>query len=322
MQVIGIFFSLFEGFFLGVEHFFCNFAAMRKQAKYYQVAGLTFGVQFGEGLELEGKLQAYEPFETGLAEEPLFLLSFERVEDGLQVVDWKKLISSDESGSMVEIYVDSDNGYHYVDRLISKPDMWLCIDFTREMRGAHCRFCGDASFQLYALNNALMLMFALCSAPKDALLFHSSVVIFEGKGYMFLGKSGTGKSTHSKLWLNYIAGSELLNDDNPVVRIINGKPWVFGSPWSGKTPCYQNKSVPVGGFVRLWQAPVNEIKRLDILQAYAALLPTVSSMRWEAWCADPINATLNRLIQAVPVFSLRNRPEEAAALMSFNALTH
>ena len=59
---------------------------MRKQAKYYQVAGLTFGVEFGEGLELEGKLQAYEPFETALAEEPLFLLSFERVEDGLQVV--------------------------------------------------------------------------------------------------------------------------------------------------------------------------------------------------------------------------------------------
>ncbi|MBO7418280.1 MAG: hypothetical protein J6U14_05040 [Bacteroidaceae bacterium] len=294
---------------------------MGKNAKYYQVAGLTFGVEFGDGLELDSKLQAYEPFETAMADELLFMIPFEKAMDKLQVADWKKLISSDESGSMVEIYVDEDNCYHYVDWQLNNPDKWLCVDLTREMLEAHCRVCGDASFQLYAFNNALMLMFALCSASKDALLFHSSVVMLEGRGYMFLGKSGTGKSTHSRLWLKYIAGSELLNDDNPVVRIIDGKPWVFGSPWSGKTPCYQNKSVPVGGIVRLWQAPVNEIKRLGVVQSYAALLPTVSSMRWEQWCADYVNATLNKLIQTVPVFSLKNRPEEAAALMSFNALT-
>jgi hypothetical protein len=169
------------------------------------------------------------------------------------------------------------------------------------------------------LNNALMLLFALSSSSHDTLLFHSSVIKYNGKGYMFLGKSGTGKSTHSQLWLKYIEGSELLNDDNPAVRLIEGEPWVFGSPWSGKTPCYKNEQVPVGGFLRLWQAPVNEIARLSTLQAYAALLPTISNMRWEKRCADAVNATINKVISKVPVFSLKNRPEEAAARMSFNA---
>ena len=57
-----------------------------------------------------------------------------------------------------------------------------------------------------------------------------------------------------------------------------------------------------------------------MLQAYAALLPTISNMRWEKRCADAINATINKVIQQVPVFSLKNRPEEAAARLSFNAL--
>ena len=67
---------------------------------------------------------------------------------------------------------------------------------------------------LFGVNNALMVMYALATANKQTALFHSSVVSFQDKAYMFLGKSGTGKSTHSRLWLKYIEGTELINDDN------------------------------------------------------------------------------------------------------------
>lgn len=295
---------------------------MKQQTKYYKVAGLAFGVEVGDGIELEGRLGAYEPFEVEKPEDLLFLMPIEISNGNMPLEEgWRKAINSEAEGFVEQLYADDKNGYHYVVKLDRKPGMWVCVDFNRDMTEAGCRVCGDEAFQLLALNNALMLMFALCGASHDVLLFHSSVIMHQGKGYMFLGKSGTGKSTHSQLWMKYIGGCELLNDDNPAVRVIDGRPWVFGTPWSGKTPCYKNKQVPVGGIVRLWQAPVNEIQRLGTLQAYAALLPTVSSMRWESWCADYVNATLNSLIQAVPVFSLKNRPEEAAARMSFNALT-
>ena len=294
---------------------------MEMKMKYYKVAGLTFCVQMDERLELEGRLKAYEPFETEPTENLLFTLPVLPDEDANpHTSGWELIVNSEEGGYLTELYMDDAGRYHYLSCFDWKPGMWFCVDYNRDMKDAFCRVHGDADFQLQALNNALMLMYALCSATKNTMLFHSSVVMHRGKGYMFLGKSGTGKSTHSQLWLKYIPDCELLNDDNPVVKIINGKPWVFGSPWSGKTPCYKNMEVPVGGIVRLWQAPVNEIKRLGILQAYAALLPTVSSMRWEQWCADSISASLNELIKTVPIFSLKNRPEETAARMSYKAL--
>ena len=72
----------------------------------------------------------------------------------------------------------------------------------------------------FAIDNALMVMFALATADKDTLLFHAAVVSHEGRGYMFLGPSGTGKSTHARLWLQHIEGTELVNDDNPIVKVI------------------------------------------------------------------------------------------------------
>ncbi len=80
---------------------------------------------------------------------------------------------------------------------------------------------------------------------------------------MFLGPSGTGKSTHASLWLENVEGTELVNDDNPVVRILDdGSIKVYGSPWSGKTPCYLNVNYPLGGIVNLIQASHNKISRL------------------------------------------------------------
>ena len=62
-----------------------------------------------------------------------------------------------------------------------------------------------------------------------------------------MGKSGTGKSTHSRLWLENVPGATLLNDDNPIVRLTLVGAIVYGSPWSGKTPCYKNESAPLAG---------------------------------------------------------------------------
>ena len=72
-----------------------------------------------------------------------------------------------------------------------------------------------------------MLMYALATAGNDTLLLHAVVLSCEGKGYLFLGPSETGKSTHARLWLKHIEGTELVNDDHPVVRngVVNGSPW-------------------------------------------------------------------------------------------------
>ena len=174
----------------------------------------------------------------------------------------------------------------------------------------------------FVVNNYLMLLYAFATAPMGMLLTHASAVVYEGKSYLFLGKSGTGKSTHSRLWLHHIPGCYLLNDDNPLVQVEDGVLTAFGSPWSGKTPCYRQESHPLGGFVRLEQAPVNEIRQLTGVEALAALLPSCSLLRPDDVVLKGVMATLSQLIRQVPVYHLRCLPDEAAARLSHQVLTH
>ena len=173
-----------------------------------------------------------------------------------------------------------------------------------------------------AIDNALMIMFALATADKGTVLFHAAAVSYEGRGYMFLGPSGTGKSTHASLWQRYIAGTALVNDDNPVVRIDeDGTATVYGSPWSGKTPCYRNVSYPLSGIVVLSQAPYNKIQRLSGIYAYAALVESISGKRWDERIADGLHQTENALASSVPVWHLECLPDEAAARLCCSNVT-
>lgn len=166
------------------------------------------------------------------------------------------------------------------------------------------------------MDTSLMLLYALRVAQHDALLFHASTVVLQGKAYLFLGKSGTGKSTHSKLWLKHIKGASLLNDDNPVVYISEeGTPMVSGSPWSGKTPCYLNEHYPIGGVVLLHQAPKNEIRKLSIPEAYVAIRSSVSGKVWEKNIANGQHATIEKIIKRCSIYGLDCLPNENAALL-------
>src|SRR5690606_24548491 len=118
--------------------------------------------------------------------------------------------------------------------------MKSCKDFSRSM----IRFNDPDQLTGTVLSWFIMVAYGQRCLLYRAILIHASVVSCAGKAYAFLGKSGTGKSTHSRLWLRHIAGTELLNDDNPAIRIEpDGRVFVYGTPWSGKTPCYKNKKV-------------------------------------------------------------------------------
>lgn len=166
-----------------------------------------------------------------------------------------------------------------------------------------------------------MMAYAFSTAPLHTLLMHASVVTNGGSACLFLGKSGTGKSTHTRLWLRQIPGTRLLNDDNPVIRLLpDGTVRAYGSPWSGKTPCYVSEDYPVAGIVRLEQAPENRITPLTGVRAFAALLPSCSCLRQDAAIYKGIVESVTELAQRCPVHHLQCLPNEEAARMSFNSL--
>ena len=174
----------------------------------------------------------------------------------------------------------------------------------------------------FVVNNYLMMLYAFAAAPCGVLLLHASAVVHQGKAYLFLGKSGTGKSTHSRLWLRHIPGCHLLNDDNPLVEVDKKTQRVtaYGSPWSGKTPCYRRESYPLGGVARLEQAPANVWRPAPTtVSGFGDVLPSCSMLRPEQKVAAGVMGSVFQLVQCVPVIEVRCLPDAGAALMSAGA---
>jgi hypothetical protein len=293
--------------------------------KSYRVAGFRLDIRGDESLFPEG-LGNLSPFETEDTESPLFSLelvrelpdtqmeplytdvpeagmpriSLYRTEEGL-AMEMAPLANLPFSGRMLLYAGDGTQGAPY-------PESRLQLLEPRQ--GA------------FAVNNALMLLFAFNTALLGALEMHASVVRNGGRGYLFLGRSGTGKSTHSSLWLKHIPGTDLLNDDNPVLRLeADGTVRVYGTPWSGKTPCYKNESVPAGAIVRLRQAPENRIERLSPVQSYASLYASCSAFRPLKELADGWHRTLEGIVSVLPCYRLDCLPDEAAARLCHDTVT-
>ena len=271
--------------------------------RYYKVAEHVFGVS-GEA-EVLALMTNYERFECVEPQETVFTLT---VESGAAPAYNEELRQSEE-GQDIVCGKTADGRPVFEYRWWDETAGWL-VSAADYREG---RLILTDQHTKMAIDNALMVLFALATADRQTVLFHAAVVSYENKGYMFLGPSGMGKSTHARLWLQHIAGTELVNDDNPVVRLTDDVFSVYGSPWSGKTPCYRNVSYPLGGIVLLSQAPQNKIKRLGGLQAYAALVQSISGKRWDERIADGLHQTENALATKVPVWHLECLPDEAAA---------
>ena len=173
---------------------------------------------------------------------------------------------------------------------------------------------------LFQLNTSLMIQYTFATAGLGTLLLHASVTRYKGVGNLFFGVSGTGKSTHSRLWHDFVPESDLMNDDNPIIRIEEGKFLVYGSPWSGKTACYRNVVAPVNALVRLEQYPRNEIVRLHSLQAYASIIAAVSTIRWNHDIMSLLVPTIERVAMTVPCYQLKCRPDEEAVQVCKQAI--
>ena len=164
---------------------------------------------------------------------------------------------------------------------------------------------------------ALWIAYGLVTMAHRTVAVHTSVIQYKGRTVLFLGESGTGKSTHTRLWRENIEGAVLLNDDSPILRIIDGKPWMYGSPWSGKTPCYKQESYPLAACVRLSQAPYNKIQRLSIPQAYAALHPSCPpDFAYDDTLYDCISETIGEVLAQIPLYHLACLPNAEAAQLS------
>ena len=293
----------------------------------------------------------------------------------------------------VQVYaLPDDSSDAYLITLRNAPDRPLhCLlansDFSR------CRAeiqwgSPDAAISLSAL---LRIAFSQAIIPHDAFAIHASAVVRLDRAHLFLGASGTGKSTHARLWLQTIPRTTLLNDDCPILRLPlpslnpdslpslnpdslpslnpdslpslnpdslpslnpdslpslnpdslprpglntvcgsssssnpqllappSSLPTIYGSPWSGKTPCYRQASAPLATITRLRQAPANRLRPLSDIEALTALLPSCMILRRSHELHSRLIATLSALLSSPnspKIRLLECLPNPAAARLS------
>ena len=152
----------------------------------------------------------------------------------------------------------------------------------------------------------------------DGSFLHSSAVVLDGKAYLFSAPSGTGKSTHTEKWCR-LFGARYLNDDKPALRLVDGVWMAYGTPWSGKHDLSSNEGVPVGGVAVLRRGEENAIRRMQPAEALPWIM-SQTSFRLSRINMEKQLALMDQFLRQVPIWQLYCRNEDAAALLSRDAM--
>jgi len=295
---------------------------MAAQDVTYLIAGLAMKVSFPETFVPAEALPSFLPFmlEIGAASPHICQVELSYSPPALKLQDAQLL--SDVSvvwGERFRFYELEDC---YLTSIALEQDQGLCIMKSSKDFSAATIYLPDQTYPVYnMLSWMLMVAFGQVCLLHGTILIHASVVSCRGEGFAFLGKSGTGKSTHSRLWLKHIQNTTLLNDDNPAVRCLpDGQIYVYGTPWSGKTPCYKNCGIRLKGLVRLQQAAANKFAVKSGMEALVAVLPSCTAIRWNKYLFSSMTDTLEAVLKRVVVATLDCLPNQAAAEMCYQEI--
>jgi hypothetical protein len=148
---------------------------------------------------------------------------------------------------------------------------------------------------------------------NEGIQIHSSSIEFEDKAIIFSAPSGTGKSTHVALWKELYGDMvSIVNEDRPCIRYIDKVPMVCGTPWSGTSDNFTNKIVPLKAIVMLEQAKDNSMEKLPSISALPLLMPRCFMPYFDQEMMNEAMDTLERLINDVPIYLLKCRPDYEA----------
>lgn len=284
------------------------------QTNCFCVAGHNFRIVFESSPYNNMHLiPSFEPFRIeDIHGELLFHLTVDDREQPFPK-ELRKRIRSFDTGNGETIVDKVDNGgYQYIIKDIYGNDCCL-LKTNKNFSNCRCALNGNFAMRNFGLNNALMLIYAFAGARKNTLLIHASLVRHNDYGYAFIAKSGTGKSTQVSMWLRYISNCDLMNDDNPIIKTKDGIAWIYGSPWSGKTPCYRNIKAKLGAITRIDRATENSVEKLSPIDAFASILPSCSSMRWDKEIYNAICDTITNIIETTNIYTLHCLPNKKAA---------
>lgn len=197
------------------------------------------------------------------------------------------------------------------------------IDFERdksahedEIEGIPIRHFSDSYLEELAVYRKI----AEQMIDFDTMLFHGSVIAVDGAGYLFTAKSGTGKSTHTRLWREYFGDRAIMvNDDKPLLHIAESGIVAYGTPYNGKHRLGTNISVPLKALCILRRDNDNQIESITREQAYTMLLQQVYRPADMLKMAKTLEL-LDRFADSVKLYRLGCNMDISAAMVAYEGM--
>lgn len=172
----------------------------------------------------------------------------------------------------------------------------------------------------YIENICLYRSICLQMPAFNRMLMHCSVLEYDGNAYAFLGKSGTGKSTHTRLWLKHLSPTRVINGDKPILEYCNGEFIAYGTPWMGKERWGTKAKAPLKGLCFLEQAKVNAVRRLRVSEVSSRLFGQILIPNDESNAIATLDLA-DKMVTNVPAYLLQCDISEEAVKKSFEAMT-
>lgn len=226
---------------------------------------------------------------------------------------------------LADLIVDIDNRYAFLERqcrdyMIEEGDADISVRVT-DGEIEKEREASEYDFSEGYLESICAYRTICNQLPyHDAFLLHASVVECDGMSYAFSAPSGTGKSTHTRLWLETFGErARIINGDKPILRFVNDKLTVFGTPWCGKEGYNINTSSPFAALCFINRAKENSIVRADEGEAVAKLFNQIL-LPSEEGAVDRLFALLDRMVVDYPIYELYCNISPEAAEIAFNGM--
>ncbi len=161
----------------------------------------------------------------------------------------------------------------------------------------------------YALDNA------------DGIIFHSSAIMVDGNAYLFTAPSGTGKSTHARLWREMLGDrAVMVNDDKPIIRYVDGDFYVYGTPWNGKHHLDTNCRAKIKAICNIYQAKENVIQKISAGEMLMVIL-NQTLRPTELNQMDKLLTLIEKLLNTVGLYKLGCNISREAAELSFKTMS-
>lgn len=170
----------------------------------------------------------------------------------------------------------------------------------------------------YMCSGSLFYRFLL---KYNGLMLHSSGVVVDGYAYLFSADSGTGKSTHTGMWIKHFGErAYIINDDKPALRKVDGEWFVYGTPWSGKTDLNKNAKVKLGGIVFIERSKDNWIKEITPAEALPLFFAQTTRKIYKEENMDVMLGVLSQALTENPIYKMGCNISDEAVVTAYEKI--